>query len=77
MEKVVEVKREKKVYKLTPEEFLRGDWLSIIKNKQPQPTKFDVQYKNNFLSILFYYKYPEKGGEIDENREDGRREDES
>lgn len=71
---LAEVRREKKIYKLTNEEFISGKWLEIIRNKQPKPTKFDVQYKNNFLSILFYYK-TEKGEKRD--NQDGGRENKS
>jgi len=77
MKPLVEVKREKKIYKLTNEEFISGKWIEIIKTKQPKPTKFDVQYKNGFLSILFYYKYPEKGGDIDGDNQIGRRDNKS
>ncbi len=76
MKELVEVRREKKVFKITDEEFVRGDWIDIIKTKEPKPTKFEVLFKNNFLSILFYYKNePEKGGEINANGRNGRRKD--
>ena len=67
MEYITEVKREKKIYKLTDKEFVKGDWLKIIQNKEPTPTKFDVQYKNGFLSILFYYKITEEGDKDGKN----------
>lgn len=58
---LADIRREKKIYKVTQEEFVSGKWLEVIKNKQPKPTKFDVQYKNGFLSIMFYYKISGKG----------------
>ena len=75
MQPVVEVKREKKIYKLSNEEFIRGEWLKIIEEKEPKPTKFDVQYKNGFLSILFYYKSEKdnKEGGVKNGKRDGNR----
>lgn len=56
MEAIVETRREKKIYKLNTEEFLKGNWLEQFQLMEPKPEKLDMTYKNGFLTVKYMYK---------------------
>jgi len=56
MEAIVETRREKKIFRLTLEEFLTGKWLEQFRMMDPTPEKLDVTYKNGFLTVKYMHK---------------------
>ena len=48
MREVVSVKREKKTYNMSVDEFRKGEWLNLV---SADADAVDVVYKNNYLTI--------------------------
>lgn len=57
MEAIVETRREKKIFILDTEEFLKGSWLEQFQLIEPKPEKLDMTYKNGFLTVKYMYKH--------------------
>jgi len=48
--------REKRIYEISKEEFLKGEWLTEIKNISKDYTRLEVKYTNNILNIVLFNK---------------------
>ena len=48
--------REKRVYKLSKEDFLKGEWLDKVRDLAEGHDKIEMRYINGILSIVFFNK---------------------
>jgi predicted nucleotidyltransferase len=62
MRPIAEVNREKRVYKMTHDEFVKGEWINDLKKFKEEGFKFEVFYINDYLTISkFKIKEDDKG----------------